>query len=265
MRNVRVLIAYDGTEFYGWQRQDGFDSVQERLEQSIGSLLGVDVRVHGAGRTDTGVHALGQVAHFHVDTPLEDDRLRHALNHYLPAGVVIRRLESCADDFHARFSARGKRYLYRVATSRFRPAIGRQYAHWVRAPLDFAGMREGARALVGTHDFSAFASAGSPRSSHVRTVRRIRWLARRDVFAFLIEGNGFLYNMVRAVAGTLIDVGKGRRAAGEVGEILASRDRGLAGPTAPAQGLYLCRVLYAEPVFEGRDLGPDGAPGLFPA
>ena len=264
MRNVRALIAYDGTGLYGWQRQEGFDSVQERLEEAVGELLGVDVCVHGAGRTDTGVHALGQVASFHVDTPIEDDRLRHALNHHLPRGVVIRRLETCPEDFHARFSARGKRYLYRVVTARFRPPIGRDYALWVRAPLDFAAMREGARALVGTHDFRAFASAGSPRSSYERTVARIRWIPRREVFGFVIEGNGFLYNMVRAIAGTLIDVGKGRRPAADVARILASRDRSQAGPTAPAQGLFLLRVLYPERLFVGSDRGPGGAPGLFP-
>lgn len=264
MRNVRALIAYDGTGYYGWQRQEGFDSIQERLEWAVGELLGVDVCVHGAGRTDTGVHALGQVASFHVDTPIEDDRLRHALNHHLPPGIVIRRLETCPEDFHARFSARGKRYVYRVATTRFRPPFGRDHAHWVRAPLDFAAMREAARALVGTHDFRAFASAGSPRSSYERTVARIRWIPRREAFAFLIEGNGFLYNMVRAVAGTLIEVGKGRRPAADVARILASQDRSQAGPTAPAAGLYLHRVLYSEPLFRGRDRGPGGAPGLFP-
>ena len=177
---------------------------------------------------------------------------------------MIRRLETCREDFHARFSARGKRYVYRVVTARFRPPFGRDYAHWVRAPLDFAAMREGARALVGTHYFRAFASAGSPRSSYERTVARIRWIPRREAFAFLIEGNGFLYNMVRAVAGTLIEVGKGRRPAADMKRILASQDRSQAGLTAPAAGLYLHRVLYSEPLFEGRDRGPRGAPGLFP-
>jgi len=263
MRNLRALIAYDGTEFFGWQRQDGFDSVQQRIEEAVSGLVGDHVVVHGAGRTDTGVHALGQVAHFHVDSALADDRLRHALNHYLPPAIVIRRLETCSDAFHARFSARGKRYLYRVATARFRPPFGRAYAHWVREPLDFAAMREGARALLGRHDFSAFASSGSPRSSNVRTVARIRWLARREGFAFVIEGDGFLYNMVRAVAGTLIDVGRARLEPAAVGRILASGDRREAGPTAPAAGLFLLRVRYDEPLFAGRDRGARGAPGLF--
>ena len=263
MRNVRALIAYDGSKFYGWQRQAGFTSVQECIEEALSGLGEAHVCVHGAGRTDTGVHALGQVAHFHVGTRLDDDRLRHALNNYLPSGVVVRRLETCSEDFHARYSARGKRYLYRVATSRFRPPFAREFGHWVREPLDFPAMQAAARALVGTHDFSAFASAGSPRRTNVRTVARLRWIPRRDAFAFVIEGNGFLYNMVRAIAGTLIEVGRRRREVEEVAEILASRDRRTAGPTAPAAGLFLVRVLYPERPFEGRDRGPRGAPGLF--
>src|ERR1043165_5801159 len=117
MRNVRILVAYDGSPYFGWQRQDGFDTVQQRIEEGLHALAGEHVTVHGSGRTDTGVHALGQVAHFHVDTRLDDDRLRHALNAHLPESIRVRRAETCAADFHARFDARGKRYLYVVATS----------------------------------------------------------------------------------------------------------------------------------------------------
>ena len=264
MRTVRFEVAYDGTRFHGWQRQDGFDSVQQSLEEGLAALLDDVVVVHGAGRTDTGVHGLRQVAHAQVATRLDDDRLRHALNAHLVEGVVANRLESCRPDFHARFDARGKRYLYRVQTARFRPPIGPGYAHFVRDPLDLQAMRMAAAALVGTHDFQAFGNTGSPRHSTVRTVHGVRVLARRGGLGLVVQGNGFLYNMVRNIAGTLLDVGRGRLEPGAVARALASGQRTDAGPTAPAEGLYLLRVLYDEPLFPGRDAGLRGAAGAFP-
>ena len=161
MRTVRAEIAYDGARFFGWQRQDGFDSVQAAVEGALAALLDTLVTVHGAGRTDRGVHALRQVAHFHVHTRLDDNRLRHALNAHLVEGVVINRLETCRDDFHSRFDACGKRYVYRVVTTRFRPPLMRDYQHWVNLPLDLVAMREAAGRMVGEHDFAAFGNAGS--------------------------------------------------------------------------------------------------------
>ncbi|MEZ5978891.1 MAG: tRNA pseudouridine(38-40) synthase TruA [Planctomycetota bacterium] len=261
---MRARIAYDGSRFFGWQRQDGFDSVQQALEEAVESLTGTAVVVHGAGRTDTGVHAIGQVANFHTDTRLDDNRLLHALNAHLVPGVAVTALETCRDDFHARFDARGKRYLYHVLTSAVRPPFAHDLSHWVREPLDLDAVRTAARALEGRRDFSALASAGSPRSSNVRNVRAVRVVARRTHFALVVEGDGFLYNMVRAIAGTLIDVGRGRIAAERVGAILESLDRTEAGPTAPARGLWLLKVLYREPVLVRRTEGPRGAAGLFP-
>lgn len=264
MRNVRVRIAYDGSKFYGWQRQDGFESVQQSLEEAIESLTDQAVVVHGAGRTDTGVHSLGQVANFHVDTRLDDHALLRALNAHLVPGAAVTALETCADDFHARFAARGKRYLYRVVTGAVRPPFPAEYSHWVREPLDLARVRDAAARIEGRHDFAAFASAGSPRASTVRTVRAVRVVPRREHFAIAVEGDGFLYNMVRAIAGTLIDVGRGRFTPDEVAAILAGADRRRAGPTAPAAGLWLLRVLYPEPVLIGRVRGPRGAAGFHP-
>jgi len=263
VRNVRIEVAYDGSRFFGWQRQDGFDSVQAALERALAELTGQVVTVQGAGRTDTGVHALRQVAHFHVDTRLDDDRLRHATNAHLAKGVVVRRLETCRDDFHARFDAIGKRYLYMTVCSRFAPPFGRAYAHWENQPLDLASIRAAARRLEGTHDFRAFGNAGSPRKTTVRTVRRLAVLARRERLAFVVEGPGFLYNMVRTLAGTLLEVGCGRRTPASVELALASGERAAAGPTAPAAGLYLLRVLYPGVTFRGRDRGPHGVPGPF--
>lgn len=263
MRNVRLQISYDGAAFHGWQRQDGFDTVQETLEAAAFEVLREHVTVQGSGRTDTGVHALRQVANFHVGTRLTDDRLRHALNAHLPEAVVVNRLETCADDFHARFSARGKRYLYLVATTRFKPTWAERYAAWVCQSLDFEEMQRASKALVGEHDFRGLSSVGSDPKSTVRRIRRLRWVPRRERIAFVIEADGFLYNMVRAIAGTLLDVGRGRFSAESVERVLETRDRGSMGPTAAPGGLYLLRVLYDEPAFQGPEIGPSGSPGVF--
>jgi tRNA pseudouridine38-40 synthase len=260
MRNVRMRLAYDGSRFFGWQRQEGFESVQEVLEEALSGLARARVLVHGSGRTDTGVHALGQTASFHIETRLGDERLLHALNAHLPEGVAIDALETCRDDFHAQRDALGKRYAYVVQTSSFRPPWGAAYAHWVPHALDLASMRRAAAVLRGRHDFGAFANAGSPRRSNVRTVRSLHLVARRRGFALVVEGEGFLYNMVRTLAGTLLDVGRGRTSPERVAEILASRERPQAGPTAPPEGLWLVSVRYREPCF-GR---PRRRAGFFP-
>ncbi len=264
MRNVRALIAYDGSRYFGWQRQAGFESVQEELESALAGLVGDAVTVHGSGRTDAQVHALGQVASFHVDTRLDDFRLREALNAHLPDDVVVRRLETCGDDFHARFSARGKRYAYVIHTSRTRPPWGREHVHWVRERLDLEAMRRALVPLVGEHDFRSFASAGSPRRSTVRQLEHAHLVARQRHVILVVQGTGFLYNMVRNLVGTVLDAGRGKLSAADVAAILAARDRRLAAATAPATGLYLLRVLYREPVFRGADAGRSGPPGVFP-
>jgi tRNA pseudouridine38-40 synthase len=263
VRNVRVLLAYDGSRFFGWQRQEGFPSVQQGLEEALLALLGERVRVVGSGRTDTGVHALGQVASFHVETRLPDERLLFALNAHLPEGVVARGLETCADTFHAQKSARGKRYAYLVRTETFALPFARAHWHWVTEPLDLAAMRAAARHFRGRHDFGALAGAGSPRKSNVRTIRALHLVARRNGLALVVEGDGFLYNMVRTLAGTLLEVGRKKRDPESIPALLATRDRKLAGPTAPPEGLYLLRVLYPEPSFVHPPQGPRGRPRVF--
>ena len=264
MRNVRFLIAYDGSPYFGWQRQDGFVAVQEKIEEAFLAVTARHATVQGAGRTDTGVHALGQVAHAHVETRLDDERLLFALNAHLPESVVLRRLETCREDFHARFAAVSKRYLYRTETARFPSPFGHGRAHWSPQPLDLVAMRAAARDLLGRHDFRAFSSTGSPRASTVRDVQRIHFLPRRRHLDFVVQANGFLYNMVRAIAGTLLDVGRGRLPVDVVQRALESGERKIAGPTAPAAGLYLLSVQYPEPVLLGPDAGPRGRPGVFP-
>ncbi len=263
MRNVRFQVAYDGSRFYGWQRQDGFRTVQEALEDAITASTGQTITVHGAGRTDTGVHALRMIAHAHVDTRLDDDRLRHAINAHVDPGVAVARLETCPDDFHARFGTVSKRYLYVVATTRFEPVIGRAYQHWTNYALNLEHMRQAAADLIGTHDFKPFGNAGSPRNTTVRTVHHLHFIARRERVAFVVQANGFLYNMVRTIAGTLLEVGRGKREPDAVRRSLASGVRTDAGATAPARGLYFLSAQYPTPLFQGPDSGPRGQAGIF--
>lgn len=264
MRNLRLQIAYDGSAFFGWQRQDGFKTVQETIEDAVAQLTGEEVTAQGSGRTDTGVHALRQVANFHIQTRLTDDRFRHGINAHLPESVVVNRVETCPDDFHARFSAIGKRYAYVISTRRFKPSHAERQAAWCPQPLDFPRMERAARDLIGDHDFKGLSSTGGNAGvSTMRRVKRLRWIKRRDTLAFLIEAEGFLYNMVRAIAGTLVDVGRHRLPEDIVRKVLESGHRNSAGPTAPAGGLYLLRVLYEDPTFQGVDPGPNGTPGIF--
>ncbi len=261
MQSVLLTISYRGTDFAGWQRQDGFPTIQECLENALQTIFGEPVVVHGSGRTDAGVHALRQMAHARLPVSFPIDDLPRALNGNIPDAISVSAARIVPASFHARFSATGKRYLYRYLVSRIRPAMGREYAHWVKRPLDLDAMREAAMALVGEHDFAAFASnPGYERKrATVRRLRHVRLIRRPHGIDLVVQGNGFLYNMVRAIAGTLQQVGVGRIPPARVQEILESKDREQAGMTAPACGLYLCRVLYPAGIFTAEDSGCDGA------
>ncbi len=257
MRTYLLTISYDGRAYAGWQRQEGFDTIQQRIEAALARLHGEPVVLHGAGRTDRGVHALRQAAHFRVERRWEPGELMRALNGNLPRDIRVRHARIVAPQLHARFSARAKRYAYRFALGPHEPLFDAGHCHWVREPLDVVAMRAGAALLVGRHDFASFASnPGYQRKrGTVRSVQHLHLLRRGRTLVLGIQGDGFLYNMVRAIAGTLLQVGRGAMAPPEVARILAARDRRCAGPNAPAHGLFLLRVSYPRELLAGADPG----------
>jgi tRNA pseudouridine38-40 synthase len=242
---VLLLLEYDGASFHGWQRQAGFPSVQEAVERAFESATGERPVVHGAGRTDAGVHALGQCAHARTSTRLSDEVLLRALNAYLPPSVVVRDVRTAAADFHARFCARRKRYAYRVVLRPVRPALARGRTLWLREGPDLDRMRRAARMLLGRHDFRAFAAADLAPRDTVRTLSSIHVRRTREGLLFVLEADGFLPRMVRSIVGTLLEVGRGALSPEDVDRTLRSKDRSGVGATAPAEGLYLLRVKYA--------------------
>lgn len=247
MRTLKLTIQYDGTAYVGWQRQPNGVSIQALLEDALAPIEGSRVSVHGAGRTDAGVHALGQVGSATVATPLETATLGRALNAVLPPDVRVLAIEEAPAGFHARFSARAKTYEYRIVNAPLVSAFLHRYAWHVPQPLDFDAMRTAASPLVGSHDFAGFQGAGSSVASTERTIFdvRIEDGGGFDLpYIVRVSGDGFLRHMVRNIVGTLVEVGAGRWDAWRLVEILDSRDRTRAGPTAPAHGLFLVSVVY---------------------
>jgi len=300
LRNICLLVSYDGTRYHGFQTQPDGNTVQDRLEDAIRKLTGEEVRVTGSGRTDAGVHARGQVVNFHTSSRIPAERWALALNTRLPEDIVVLGAAEVDPSFHARRDAVSKTYRYTVNTRRFPDVFRQRYEYHHPIPLDCAAMREGLRHLVGEHDFTSFASTHSAAPHHVRTIFSARLIVEpeggpdgaasghvRDGSAAGLDagvrngaaggsddgargvatgsasresapekvrgrihleltGNGFLYNMVRIIAGTLLEVGEGKRSPEQIAGILAAKDRSLAGPTAPAHGLVLWRVDYDE-------------------
>ncbi len=249
LRNLKLTIAYDGTDYHGWQVQPNGITVQAELERALLRFTGGRDRVTvvGSGRTDAGVHAWGQVANWFYRGSLPCERIQAALNSLLSAAVRVRRVEEADSTFHARKSARAKTYLYVVDNAPYANPLLRRWAWHVPRPLDLAALRAAAGALVGEHDFLSFKAADGETLTSRRTVYQARWRRRGTVLLFFVRGNGFLKNMVRIMVGTLVDCGRGRRRPEEMAAIIAAADRRAAGITAPARGLTLRSVEYQAP------------------
>lgn len=242
----KITLAYDGTDFVGWQRQASGVSIQGLLEDALRGLEGRDVAVAGAGRTDAGVHALGQVASFRLERLIEPAALRRALNAQLPFAVRVLEAEAVAPEFHARFGARRKTYRYRICNALVMSPFERRYAWHIFGPLDAEAMQHAARRLEGTHDFASFrTTGGTPRTTR-RTIFSSEVRREASMVIYEIAGDGFLRHMVRAIAGTLVEIGRGRRSPRAMADLLMAGDRSKAGATAPAEGLFLVAVEYGD-------------------
>lgn len=254
LRFFRLTVSYDGTLFAGWQWQTNHRSVQATMEQALATVTGQQVRVVASGRTDAGVHAVGQGVSFCCETRLDANSIRRALNHNLPDDIVV--LEACDAPFgfHATRDALKKRYRYVIQDGPVRDLFARPYAWWIRKRLDAEAMHRAAQRLVGRHNFKSFQSTGSSRIHTERTIFALSVERRRidmsDRIIIEVEADGFLYNMVRNIAGTLVAVGKGKRPESWVSDVLAAQDRRAAGEAAPPQGLYFLQVWFEEDVAE---------------
>lgn len=245
MQNFKIIIEYDGGAYHGWQRQARDRTIQGEIENALLTMTGDKVTVIGSGRTDAGVHAYGQVANFRCDTTLGAEVFQNGLNSLLPEDIVIRSCEAVHEKFHARYDVKSKTYHYRILNRRIPVAIFRQYAWHIRKKLDLNAMRTALDHIVGRHDFKAFQGSGSPRVSTVRHIMTADLVGTdHGHLTFEMKGDGFLKFMVRNIVGTVVDAGLGKITPVDVKRILESRDRNLAGITAPAHGLFLVEVKY---------------------
>ncbi len=246
MKRVRLIISYDGTNYCGWQIQKNGITVEEIINRELSSLLKEDIAVIGASRTDSGVHAVANVAVFDTDTKIPAEKISFALNQRLPDDIRIQKSEEVPQDLHPRYCNSTKTYEYKILNRRFPDPLNRLYTHFVYLPLDVDKMKKAAEYIVGEHDFASFCSAGSQVKTTVRTVYTLDVSKENDIISIKISGNGFLYNMVRIIVGTLLKVGLSVYPPEHVKEILDSKDRYMAGPKAPARGLTLIGIEYEE-------------------
>lgn len=245
MRNLKMILEYDGTGYHGWQRQRGQTTIQQVLEESIGAITQEAITVIGSGRTDAGVHAMNQVANFTTGSTLGERNLLMGINSLLPRDIVVRALMDVGMDFHARYHAKSKVYLYQIVNEEVRSPLYRHYAWHVRTPLNVDWMKEGANLFKGMHDFSSFCAANCGIENHVRTVRQVAIEKHiPGLLTITVEADGFLKYMVRNMVGMLVDVGKGVRTPNDVTDVIEAKERKRAGVTAPAQGLFLKEVIY---------------------
>jgi tRNA pseudouridine38-40 synthase len=244
IRNFKLIIEYDGSAFHGWQRQSSDTSIQSEIEKTLSVMTGQQIVLNGSGRTDAGVHALGQTANFRCNTTLAPETFHKGLNGLLPDDIVITSCTSADDDFHARFNVKSKIYRYHIINRRIPTAIGRQYAWHIRKTLDVDAMQAAACHIAGIHDFKSFQGQGSGVKNTIRHITDLGIYRKSDIITVDIQANGFLRFMVRNIVGTLVEVGTGKITPDEVGQILNSKDRSRAGATAPPHGLFLVKVNY---------------------
>ncbi len=251
--NYKLTLQYDGTKLNGWQKQGNTDNtIQGKLEAILERIYGESIEIHGSGRTDAGVHALGQVANFHVPESSSEEKfkeysveeIKKILNEYLSKDIRVLKVEIVDERFHARLTAKGKTYEYRIDNGEIANVFQRKYVMREENPLDLEAMRMAAAYFVGTHDFKTFCANKKMKKSTVRTINSIEIVEKDGIVSIRYTGNGFLYNMVRILTGTLIEVGRGNRKPEEMQSVLDAMDRGAAGFTAPAQGLFLVEVMY---------------------
>ena len=243
--NYKLLLQYDGTKLNGWQKQGNIENtIQGKLEAILERMYGEFIEIHGSGRTDAGVHALGQVANFHAPEKFSPEEIKAVLNEFLSKDIRVLNLETVDERFHARLTAKGKTYEYRIDNGEVADVFQRKYAMREENPLDLDAMQKAAGYFVGTHDFKTFCANKKMKKSTVRTIYSINIEEKDGIVSIRYNGNGFLYNMVRILTGTLIEVGRGIRKPEEMQEIINALDRGAAGFTASAQGLFLVEVMY---------------------
>jgi len=245
MKRVMLTVAYDGTNYHGWQLQPNVTTIESVLNEALSTLLREDIKVIGASRTDTGVHAFGNIAVFDTQARMPAEKISYALNQRLPEDIRIQASEEVPLDFHPRRQDSRKTYEYKIWNSAFPMPVCRLYSHFIYVPLDIALMQEAADYLIGEHDFKSFCSVNTTAETTVRTIYDITLDKSGDMITIRITGSGFLYNMVRIIVGTLIEVGRGNQAPGKMVDILKACDRAKAGPTAPACGLTLVNVRFS--------------------
>lgn len=245
MRNIKMLIEYDGSRYKGWQKLANEEfTIQGKLENVLSIMADEEISVIGCGRTDAGVHALNYTANFHTNSNMQTDKMYEYLYKYLPEDIQVKSIKDCSERFHARYNALSKTYLYRINNSTTRNIFNRKYEYNVTEKLDVNKMIEASTFLMGTHDFQSFTTLKSKKKSTVKTINSIDISKNNEIIEIKIKGNSFLWNMVRIIVGTLIEVGKGSIMPGDIEKILLECKRQEAGPNAPSQGLFLKEVEY---------------------
>ena len=245
MRNIKIVVEYDGSRYKGFQRlQDNENTIQGKIESVLSKMADENIEIVGSGRTDMGVHAYNQVANFKTDSNLSVQKIRDYLYKYLPEDIVVKEVQEVDDRFHARYNAKQKVYLYKISNSKHHDVFLRKYSTHIEKQLDIELMKKASEYLIGEHDFTSFASSKSKKKSNIRDIHSITINKNKDIIDIYVEGNGFLYNMVRIIVGALMDVGLHKKTPEDIKTMLEVKDRSKASDTAPAKGLYLYSVKY---------------------